>query len=140
MPHRSLNTARMEAVAEGAARAEREPGEGRSGDRGREASQDFFSRSPVCSGYRSRSQETRVRKVRSSSSASSWIKSLPMPSLALCCFDFLHLPLMHLRATCPLLPLGRACHLASASGTQSLGHHTCRSSCLPPGTAVPAAV
>ena len=33
MPHRSLNTARMEAVAEGAARAEREPGEGRSGDR-----------------------------------------------------------------------------------------------------------
>lgn len=26
MPHRSLNTARMEAVAEGAARAEREPG------------------------------------------------------------------------------------------------------------------
>ena len=45
MPHRSLNTARMEAVAEGAARAEREPGEGRSGDRGREASPDFFSRS-----------------------------------------------------------------------------------------------
>ena len=32
MPHRSLNTARMEAEAEGAARAEREPGEGRSGD------------------------------------------------------------------------------------------------------------
>ena len=94
MPHRSLNTARMEAVAEGAARAEREPGEGRSGDGGREASPDFFSRSPVCSGYRSRSQETRVRKVRSSSSASSWIKSLPMPSLELCCFDFLHLPLM----------------------------------------------
>ena len=149
MPHRSLNTARMEAVAEGAARAEREPGEGRSGDRGREAffSPDFFSRSPVCSGYRSRSQETRVRKVRSSSSASSWIKSLPMPSLALCCFDFLHLPLMHLRAPCCHLPLGkwhqvarRACHLASASGTQSLGHHTCRSSCLPPGTAVPAAL
>ena len=107
----------------------------------------FFSRSPVCSGYRSRSQETRVRKVRSSSSASSWIKSLPMPSLALCCFDFLHLPLMHLRAPCCHLPLGkwhqvarRACHLASASGTQSLGHHTCRSSCLPPGTAVPAAL
>ena len=45
MPHRSLNTARMEAVAEGAARAEREPGEGRSGDRDREASPDFFSRS-----------------------------------------------------------------------------------------------
>ena len=54
MPHRSLNTARMEAVAEGAAQAEREPGEGRSGDRGREASPDFFSRSPVCSGYRSK--------------------------------------------------------------------------------------
>ena len=54
MPHRSLNTARMEAVAEGAAQAEREPGEGRSGDRDREASPDFFSRSPVCSGYRSR--------------------------------------------------------------------------------------
>ena len=56
MPHRSLNTARMEAVAEGAARAEREPGEGRSGDRGREAffSPDFFSRSLVCSGYRSK--------------------------------------------------------------------------------------
>ena len=83
------------------------PGEGRSGDRGREASPDFFSRSPVCSGYRSRSQETRVRKVRSSSSASSWIKSLPMPSLALCCFDFLHLPLMHLRAPCCHLPLGK---------------------------------
>ena len=33
MPHRSLNTARMEAVAEGAAQAEREPGEGRSEDR-----------------------------------------------------------------------------------------------------------
>ena len=45
MPHRSLNTARMEAVAEGAAQAEREPGEGRSGDRDREASLDFFSRS-----------------------------------------------------------------------------------------------
>ena len=110
MPHRSLNTARMEAVAEGAARAEREPGEGRSGDRGREASPDFFSRSPVCSGYRSRSQETRVRKVRSSSSASSWIKSLPMPSLELCCFDFLHLPLMHLRAPC--------CHLAEPATWQ----------------------
>ena len=37
MPHRSLNTARMEAVAEGAAQAEREPGEGRSEDRGEAA-------------------------------------------------------------------------------------------------------
>ena len=117
MPHRSLNTARMEAVAEGAAQAEREPGEGRSGDRGREASPDFFSRSPVCSGYRSRSQETRVRKVRSSSSASSWIKSLPMPSLALCCFDFLHLPLMHLRATCCHLR-APCCHLAEPATWQ----------------------
>ena len=117
MPHRSLNTARMEAVAEGAAQAEREPGEGRSGDRGREASPDFFSRSPVCSGYRSRSQETRVRKVRSSSSASSWIKSLPMPSLALCCFDFLHLPLMHLRATCCQVR-APCCHLAEPATWQ----------------------
>ena len=145
MPHRSLNTARMEAVAEGAAQAEREPGEGRSEDRGedrgREAPRTSFRDRRFAPAIDPRSQETRVRKVRSSSSASSWIKSLPMPSLALCCFDFLHLPLMHLRATCcPLLPLGRACHLASASGTQSLGHHTCRSSCLPPGTAVPAAL
>jgi hypothetical protein len=46
MPHRSLNTARMEAVAEGAAQAEREPGEGRSEDhmrdRGREAPRTSF--------------------------------------------------------------------------------------------------
>ena len=65
MPHRSLNTARMEAVAEGAAQAEREPGEGRSEDRAEAARlPGLLSRSPVCSGYRSRSQETRVRKVR----------------------------------------------------------------------------
>ena len=38
----SLNTARMEAVAEGAAQAEREPGEGRSEDRGREAPRTSF--------------------------------------------------------------------------------------------------
>ena len=41
MPHRSLNTARMEAVAEGAAQAEREPGD-RSEDRGLEAPRTSF--------------------------------------------------------------------------------------------------
>ena len=50
----------------------------------------------------------------SSSSASSWIKSLPVPSLALCCFDFLHLPLMHLRAPCCHLR-APCCHLPSGT-------------------------
>ena len=58
-----------------------------------------------------------MRKVRSSSSASSWIKSLPMPSLALCCFDFLHLPLMHLRATCCQVR-APCCHLAEPATWQ----------------------
>ena len=117
MPHRSLNTARMEAVAEGAAQAEREPGEGRSEDRGREAPRTSFRDRRFAPAIDPRSQETRVRKVRSSSSASSWIKSLPMPSLALCCFDFLHLPLMHLRATCCHLR-APCCHLAEPATWQ----------------------
>ena len=67
MPHRSLNTARMEAEAEGAARAEREPGEGRSGDQvacthARLSWQNFFgdlsfARSPVGAGWLSRSKK-----------------------------------------------------------------------------------
>ena len=59
MPHRSLNTARMEAVAEGAAQAEREPGEGRSEDRGREAPRTSFRDRRFAPAI---DPETRVRK------------------------------------------------------------------------------
>ena len=67
MPHRSLNTARMEAVAEGAAQAEREPGEGRRktepgrcGDAPRTSFRDRRFAPAIDPGVK----ETRVRKVR----------------------------------------------------------------------------